>query len=405
MFSSQGFNYNFLMNGSPKFSLLRRLAQEADFADCIPKFFEIENLDPQILETSTFILRSALNGESGRRLNSGKSESIARITSRAGYESALERVRAQPGLFEIALQEYKPFEAHYTAAITPEMIFVEPTFESNQGILFLTETTEVGQIKFQKEVAELLRKLQKRFRVGSLVVELGVSPEKTYLFQVNLVDKEFSESLFNNHIFKLISDYQKRWNSNPGIFALLKSEYRAWKFRKRFESKKVEFNIASAFENWSSILHYYTLFCLLKRKAANPQTWCEYLSAISRGGFQNARKHLLIANAIAENSSSFLPSSFLEQNESPLFLGEGTITGIVGVDFVPVERLLPQNVYSEGKGKVFLTLDSHVLSHGFLSAAETGTAVVGNLPKSMWARLSNGSKVRVDFNRQEIQVI
>lgn len=393
------------MAGSPKFSLLRRLAQEADFAECIPRFFEIENLDSQTLASSTFILRSALAGESGHQLKSGKSQSIAGITGRAGFESALATVKSQPDLSEVALQEYKAFEAHFTAAITPEMIFVEPTFESNHGILFLTQTSQVGEIKFQDEVSALLRKLQKRFRVGSLVVELGVTQNKVYLFQVNLVDKDFSDGLFNNHIFKLVSDYQKNWNPNPGFFALLRNEFHAWKFRRRFEKKKVAFNIATAFENWASILHYYTLFCLMERKQAGPQTWCQYLASMSRGRYANARKHLLMANTIAGKSSSFLPSSFLERNESPLFLGEGSFTGIVGVDFVQVEKLLPQGIYSNTERRVFLTPDSHVLSHGFLSAAETGTSVVGNLPKSMWERLSPGSKVRVDFNRQEIQVI
>src|SRR5262245_14521032 len=99
------------MANSSKFRLLKAFRQHKDLRENIPEYFDIplgeeSHISPELFDRGwTFILRSALVGESETELKSGKSISIPEIRTYGEFLSALKRIKTQPGLCEIILQQ------------------------------------------------------------------------------------------------------------------------------------------------------------------------------------------------------------------------------------------------------------------------------------------------------------
>ncbi len=396
------------MESSAKFKWLFEHSQSADFTVHIPPLTKIylnrslKDCRPPFNGIKPYILRSSLKGESGPKMNSGKSISVPLIKTREDFDRALSIISMQDDLEHIVLQEQANYEKHYTAILTDGLIYVEPTSqtESHEN-LFHTKHTIVGTIQ-HSQVLEVLKKIERVNK--SYLVEIGATEDQVFIFQVVEMNSPMLEALSNHLVDKIFA--LRRKCGNRGFLGHLNMEFQAWNLRRKFFSKSLPMNLKSSFDNWISIFHYFNIYLMIHKKKYDGQSWTSFLNWIQGGNYWLSlavKEHIRVANALAHSNGNPHLARFTNDQE-PHFLGEGRHRVVVGKNAIIMDTLAPKSIYELPQGATILTIDNHILSHGFLAAVERGLKVVANLPREMVMGFRTGQNLQIDFKTREISI-
>jgi hypothetical protein len=369
--------------------------------ETIPAFRVITDLEGVFDFQTPLILRSALRNEAQKgQLLSGKSLSIGNIDSKQKLTEAWEQVRAQPELDEVILQKEIKWDTHVTLIYENDFFFAE--LKSLQGAkqfvywtpLAQTLSAEVQKLKAFLKTIESYLKQEKYW-----LMEAGLKDGKLYLFQIHPVKLEILSDIFSSEMVAHIVSSRMRFSKSQGLWGLLKTEWKARKFRSQMNQES--FHPSLIFLNWEFLFHYFRLFCMTNGLKPDAQSFAKFLAMSFEKSWMSSlvKKHLELANFFRK-SESFDPMSLGFESQGMLFIGKGIIKGVVGNDIHICDEISLEMIYQKSKPKVILTKEVGLLSHPVLASVENGVGLVlgvGELPQK-------GDRIYLDFDLKILRI-
>jgi hypothetical protein len=367
----------------------------------IPDFEIISQELPELEGTDTWILRSALKHEAATgRLNSGKSISISDIDSRKKLQVAWENVRTQMDFTEAILQRQMPWESHITAIYQSDFLLLEVRSRAGEPTFaYRTPMTETKNPLLEK-ISDLLEPLKPQLDLQTCwLLELGHNDHQIFLFQIHPVDEKFITDILDQDLVKGIVSSRMRFGKKQNLFQLLKTEWQARLFRRRFDRSKIP--PGDVFINWEYLFHYFRIFCMSRRLSPDEGSFARFLSsAFSRGWpSELVKAHLEIAGIIRKDEA-FTVQDIGFRTQKQAFIGKGVVSGEVGKDILIMGEPDLSLIYSMYPPKAFLTKKVGLLSHAVLACAEKNIGlVVGHE-----GELQSGDIIYLDFDQQKIMI-
>ncbi|MBA2403341.1 MAG: hypothetical protein H0V66_01110, partial [Bdellovibrionales bacterium] len=224
------------------------------------------------------ILRSALKHEGSKaQLLSGKSLSIGNIDSQQKLLEAWQKVKAQPDVAEVILQQEINWDTHVTLIYEPDFFFAE--LKKRDGVGQFLYWTPLAQslsleVKTLKNFLDQLKTFLQQEKFWLL--ELGLKDGKLFLFQIHPVSLDLLSSIFSSGMVAEIVFSRMRFAKTQGLWNLLKTEWQARKFRQQMNTKS--FHPSLIFLNWEFLFHYFRLFCMMKQLSPDAQSFAGFLA-------------------------------------------------------------------------------------------------------------------------------
>lgn len=367
----------------------------------IPEFRVISHSDDVQSINQSMILRSALKNEAkGAKLLSGKSLSISGIDSRQKFLEAWDKIQAQPGLEEVILQNEIFWDQHITLICEDNFFFAE--IKLKIGVSEFLYWTPLVQslnplVQKLKTFLGLLKSYLKSEKFW--LMELGLSDQKIFLFQIHPVRVELLSELFSSNMVAQIVSSRMKFARRMGLWGLLKTEWKARGFRR--EMKEASFHPSLVFLNWEYLFHYFRLFCMMNRLSPNAQSFASFLTACFENHWfsELVKKHLEMANYFRQ-SESFDPMKLGFESQGMIFIGRGQFEGVVGEDIHVCDEISLELLYQHLRPKVILTKEVGVLSHPVLASVENGVALVLGVTQLFVP----GERIFLDFEDKILQV-
>lgn len=385
---------------SGKFKHLETIKPIIEFG-AIPDFRTITHPDDIQSIDQVMILRSALKNEAkGAKLLSGKSLSIPGIDSRQKLLEAWNKIQAQPELDEVILQNEIFWDHHITLVYENDFFFAE--IKRKEGVSEFVYWTPLAQSlnPLIQKLKSFLRPLKHYLESEKFwLMELGLTEQKLFLFQIHPVSVDLLSELFSSNMVAQIVSSRVKFARSQSLWNLLRTEWQARSFRR--EMKNASFHPSLVFLNWEYLFHYFRLFCMMNRLKPDAQSFANFLAAsFEKHWFSElVKKHLELANYFRE-SESFDPMKLGFESQGMIFIGRGQYQGIVGEDIHVCEEISLELLYREKKPKVILTKEVGILSHPVLASVENGVALVLGVTTSF----KPGERIDLDFERKLLQV-
>lgn len=367
----------------------------------VPAFQKVEVLEGISIVNQPYIMRSALKNEaSSKLLQSGKSLSIGGIDSLQKLQEAWDLIKTQNNLAEVILQEEVIWSTHVTLIYETDFFFAElKKREGNQQFLYWTPLGR-SLVAETSKLEQFLQPLKSYLKKESFwLMELGIRDNEVFLFQLHPVDPSLLTSIFSSDIVAQIVASRLRFTKVQSLWALLKIEWQARKFRKQMSDGNV--NPAKIFNNWEYLFHYFKIFCMMKKIEPTAQSFATFLAASGQSSWLSGivKKHLELANYY-RSSEAFDPMKAGIAGQGPIFVGKGTYSGVVGMDIHVCEEIPLELIYRKDRPKVIMTKEVGILSHPVLASAENGVKLVLGLTELPVA----GETIFLDFDSHSFKV-
>jgi hypothetical protein len=252
-------------------------------------------------------------------------------------------------------------------------------------------------------LTDLLKKLRPILKQRpQWVLELGICHDQTHLFQLQPANPENMEKIFSSGFALEQTLAQSRFAKKGTFLGMLRTEWNAHCFRRRMNSDLIR--LSDVFLNWEFIFHYFRLHCMTNREDPSAEAFALFLSnamnAHSHAGGL-LKKHLEISSKLRPlEPFPHLPAGF--HSTSPLFIGRGTMEGILGVDILWQEEPDLDMIHSANPPKAILSSSVSVLAHASLACAELGIGLVLGLPAENHFSNLNNATLQIDFHREKI---
>ena len=399
---------------STKFKYLKN-AQSLLGDKTVPTFKRIKSKSEQIdLFSSGTIIRSALNGEAeSNSLLSGKSLSIRKIKNQIDATKALDLIWRQSHLAEVIFQEEILWDHHLTLVYEKDFFFVEMKSKDELIPPRFFYWTPIGQTSNEQDenglivkLTQIIKKLQPLTTDAPLwLMELGLSNNELFLFQIQPVAVNFLTSLFSQNLVQEMLLSRQRFSKNQNLFGMIKTEWRAFCFRKR-HLKSLDYHPSWIFLNWEFIFHYFRLYSLQKNIKPTQESFGEFLSIGHTKTWMGEilRIHFKLANELRLHED-FEAQSFIFNHSSKLiFIGKGTFQGKIGDELIIIEDLTPEGVYALTSSKIILTKTISLLGHGILAATERKMRVVAGINDETWNDLLTKEIIYLDFEKRLLKL-
>lgn len=380
------------MKPSGKFESLFELPE--DLKAYVPKTYGLDQAVGLFDGEKPYILRSALNEESGNRLLSGLSLTYGPIKTIDQYQTYLARIKKQVGYKSTILQEYVEHGSHFTIFVTSKCAYAHKTYHP-EVFFARTPFSTVGTHKPEDSFSLLLDRLIDYCNSPSLV-EVGIKNTQVYLFQINSCPEGVSSQLANSPKLKIM--FSNSLMASMSWRDLWKKELLI-----RFEKEKP--NQEEEHERcWRAVFHYFKIYCLMKSLPGNRDSWIQFLKEVSTKNswlFRTTSTYLKKLNAtVSSHSNAF--SLLTETSLEPSFFGVGSFEGRPN-DVARFEEVItPEMIYTKSDKKILVTSDQGLLSHGILAAIERRVPLVANVSTTDWTSLRQGKYLNINFDRQTI---
>lgn len=372
----------------------------------IPKIYNATNIIENNLPIqSKLILRSSLIGEaSGKDLKSGLSLTLKNIETIESLNSSLTKIKDQKDLDEYILQEQVFFHTHLTVYIEKQFVFGEVT-GTNEFVIFSAQT-HTGDKEIIKALAPLIELIQKN-ESENVLCEIGLGSQgEIFLFQLMEIYDHPIQNYIKNDLFNILIQ-KKDIYLRAGLVNLIKTELMAYRVRKKSNLTKHS-NIELVFFNWISLLHYFRLFCMRNKFAADSLAWQRFLIASTQENswiLKNALNHIRISSKLRQSEDMpQMPAGF--KGEDKIFLGKGVHCLKVGEFIKVVKNLKIEDVQSLNDSTRLIMSDySSLLSHPTLLLVESDKMFVGGLSVDYLDTLEDGDELEVDFDRRSLKLL
>jgi hypothetical protein len=361
----------------------------------VPSFQKMETLEEINILNKPYIMRSALKNEaSNMLLQSGKSLSIVGVDSLQKLHAAWDLVRAQEDLDEVILQEEVLWNTHVTLIYETDFFFAElKNREGSQQLLYWTPlgSSIVSETSILKKFLEPLKSYLEKEPFW--LMELGIKDNQVFIFQLHTADPSLLAKIFTSDIVAQIVASRLNLTKANGLWNLLKTEWKARKFRQSMNCGTV--NPSKIFNNWEYLFYYFKIFCMLKKLDPTAQSFASFLASSGKSSWLSGivKKHLELANYYRA-SKDFDPMKVGIAGQGPIFVGKGTYLGIVGIDIHVCEEISLDLIYREERPKVIITKEVGILSHPVLASLENGVNLVLGLSELPEA----GERIFLDFD-------
>ena len=374
----------------------------------VPSFIKITGEIESVKISDLSILRSSVKGEAGESsLLSGKSLSVSAIKEIADFKNAYHQIIQQLELEEVILQREILWDQHLTLIYEKDFFFVEIKIRDNElGKPQFLYWTPLGHAMDNSGLLKSLNLLLNRLKPLTdsrplWLMELGVSNEDIFLFQIQPLSLSCLGNIFSQNIVQemLLSRY--RFQKSHGLFAMMKMEWRAFRFRKLYFNS-IERPPSWVFLNWEFIFHYFRVHCLLKNLYPNQNSFREFLIAAQKQNWMGEilSTHFRIANELRLNETYEEVDFVFDQSSTFIFIGQGKFEGKIGKEFVLLFELTPQVVYQLDSNKIIITKTLSLLNHGILAAIEKKIKVVAGVPDEIWDQLDQDVNIYLDFKKR-----
>ncbi len=395
---------------SKKFKYLLQ-AQKQLGDKIVPAFIKIESESDVQKYFSTSIMRSSLKGEADEQnLLSGKSLSIPQLKDIESLKSAYQQINKQATLEEIILQEEIEWDQHLTLIHERGFLFIESKTKDPGSPPQFSYWTPVGHTSNGHElftsINKILRPLSPMTDTDPLwLLEIGVKAGNFYLFQIQPIAFSFLDNLFSQNLVQEMLLSRQRFQKSHGLWAMIKTEWAAYKFRRNFSKTKTPAP-SWIFLNWEFIFHYFRIFCLQKKLKPNQDSFSAFLTIGHEKNWlgEILRRHFMMANQLRLHESHSEVSFVFNQNTAFIFIGRGTFRGRLGTDIALLPELTPQQVYELSPNTIILTKTISLLSHGILAAIEMKMRVVAGIPDEEWEKLSGAENIFLDFEARTFEL-
>lgn len=399
---------------STKFKYLNN-AQSLLGKKTVPAFKKMKSKSEQIdLFSAGTIIRSALSGEAeANSLLSGKSLSIGKIKNHEEAKEAQELIWAQSNLAEVIFQEEIFWDHHLTLVYEKDFFFVEMKSKDESIPPRFFYWTPIGQTSNDLDesglitkLTQILKKLQPLTSGAPLwLMELGLSTDELFLFQIQPVAVSFLTSLFSQNLVQEMLLSRQRFSKNQNLFGMMKTEWRAFWFRKR-HLKTLDYHPSWIFLNWEFIFHYFRLYSLQKNIKPTQESFGEFLSIGHTKTWMGEilRIHFKLANELRLHED-FEAQNFIFNHSSDLiFIGKGIFQGKIKDEMIMIEDLTPESVYALVTSKIILTKTISLLGHGILAATERKMRVVAGINEETWNDLLTKEIIYLDFEKRLLKL-
>ena len=375
----------------------------------VPPFYPIdlrENTDhlkqfeSLFLENKKFILRSSIQGESEDQINAGKSLSIKDISSYQDFIASYQKIIQQEKINSLILQEQILYNQHITGAFFDKILFLESASEKKQ-FCYLTENSQLGELTLDLPLFSLFQKISQELKQNNFLMELGLTKDKVYLFQlIEVQNHKIKKQLLAKESEVLNKEIRKmRYN----FLEELLWGFRCFFLRRYFDEKKMSVNNhEEIIYNWRAIIHCYRTFSFFRKTYSFMEYYTWAMEGKSKWA-QACKKHFTIASALSRGF--FVSQNFIENYNKLIFLGSKSKTVQIGREAYLMEPLDPKAVYDLPQNSVVLTRSNTILSHGYLAVVEKNLYLVGNIPLNLWNQLKPGVKVKISFSQKKFLIL
>ena len=362
--------------------------------ESVPEFEVLKTLSARKVH-ERLILRSSLKQEASKgQLLSGKSLSISGIDSWHKLQQAWNDIQKQTDLDEIILQREIQYVSHVTLFWEKDFFFAELKSMGQKHFLYWTPLVQ-SLCEETKILRQLVLPLQLLLeKEDSWLMEIGIKDKKAYLFQLHPIELELVTQIFSSEMISKIVSSRMRFSKSQGLWSLLKTEWKARKFRNKNHQ---EIKPSSIFMNWEYLFHYFRFFCMIKRSQPSQQMFADFLAF----SFQNRwlsrliKKHLDVAQFFLKDKMINLTKTGFDTH-GPIFIGKGIIQGIAGKDIIVCEEISLSIIYQKDKPLAIISKEIGLLSHPVLASVENGISIIlgiENLP-------SEGESIFLDFDQR-----